>query len=102
MGLKDASFAAVTGNLARVSTPPSLDRILKSAQENPQLTRFTVLKAQRSAELRGARAQVVPDVTVGVGYRHYNETADSGMIFTLSVPPPVFVECEERLMCNKR
>ena len=80
----------MTGNLVRVNAPPSLDRILKSVQENPQLTRFTALKAQRSAELTGARAQAVPDVTLGVGYRHYNETADSGMIFTMSVPLPVF------------
>lgn len=90
MGLKEAKFGAVTGNLVRISAPPSLDRILKSAQENPQLTRFTALRAQRSAELSGARAKAVPDVTVGVGYRHYNETADSGMMFTLSVPLPVF------------
>ncbi len=90
MGLNEAKFGAVTGNLVRVGAPPSLDRILKSAQENPQLTRFTALKAQRRAELGGARAQAVPDVTVGVGYRHYNETAESGMIFTLSVPLPVF------------
>ncbi|MEW6122715.1 MAG: TolC family protein [Pseudomonadota bacterium] len=90
MGLKDARFGAVTGNLARLSAPPPLDRILKSAQENPQLTRFTALKAQRSAELNGARAQAVPDVTLGVGYRHYNETADSGMVLSLSMPLPVF------------
>lgn len=90
MGLTDAKFGAVTGNLVRVGAPPPLDRILKLAQENPQLTRFTALKAQRGAELSGARAKAIPDVTVGVGYRHYNETADSGMIFTLSVPLPVF------------
>ena len=90
MGLSEAKFGPVTGNLWRVNAPPALDRILKSAQENPQLTRFTALTAQRRAELEGARAQAVPDVTLGVGYRHYNETADSGMVFTLSVPLPVF------------
>ncbi len=89
MGLTEAKFGPVTGNLVRVNAPPALDRILKSAQENPQLTRFTALKAQRRAELDGARAKAVPDVTLGVGYRHYNETADSGMMFTLSMPLPV-------------
>ncbi|WP_127089636.1 TolC family protein [Aquabacter cavernae] len=90
MGLTEARFAAVTGNLARLNAPPPLARILKSAQENPQLTRFTALKAQRSAELNGARAQAVPDVTLGVGYRHYYETADSGVVLSLSMPLPVF------------
>ncbi|MFG1420712.1 TolC family protein [Roseixanthobacter liquoris] len=89
MGASEAKFGPATGNLARVDLPPALDRILKSAQENPQLTRFTALKAQRRAEMEGARARAVPDVTLGVGYRHYNETADSGMMFTLSVPLPV-------------
>ena len=36
------------------------------------------------------RAKSVPDVTLGVGYRHYNETADSGMRFSLSMPIPLF------------
>ncbi|MEP9375957.1 TolC family protein [Aquabacter sp. CN5-332] len=90
MGLSEAKFGPVTGNLAKVGAPPPLQRILKASQENPQLTRFTALKAQRSAELSGARAKAVPDVTVGVGYRHYNETVDSGMVFSLSVPLPLF------------
>ncbi|MEP9369975.1 TolC family protein [Xanthobacter sp. VNH20] len=90
MGLKEARFGAVTGNLVRVGMPPSLNIILRSAQENPQLTRFTALKAQRSAEVSGARAKAVPDVSLGIGYRHYNETADSGMRFTLTMPLPIF------------
>ena len=90
MGLGAANFSRATGNLVRVVPPPPLPQLLKSAQGNPQLTRFTALQAQRRAELRSAQAKAVPDVTLGVGYRHYNETADSGMIFTLSVPIPLF------------
>ncbi|HQS46496.1 MAG: divalent cation transporter [Rhizobiales bacterium 24-66-13] len=90
MGLSEAKFGPVKGNLAKVNAPPPLQRILKASQENPQLTRFTALKAQRSAELSGARAKAIPDVTLGVGYRHYNETVDSGMVFSLSVPLPLF------------
>ena len=48
------------------------------------------MEAQRRAEVRSAQAKAVPDVTLGIGYRHYNETADSGMRLTLSVPIPIF------------
>lgn len=90
MGLPEAKFGPATGNLHKVHAPPPLQSLLREAQGNPQLTRFTALKAQRTAELSGARAKAVPDITLGVGYRHYNETADSGMVFSLSVPLPVF------------
>ncbi|WP_341991274.1 TolC family protein [Azorhizobium sp. AG788] len=90
MGLPEAKFGPATGNLHKVNAPPPLQSLLRDAQGNPQLTRFTAIKAQRSAELSGAHAKAVPDVTLGVGYRHYSETADSGMVFSLSVPLPVF------------
>ncbi|MFG1301608.1 TolC family protein [Xanthobacter sp. V3C-3] len=90
MGLGAATFGRATGNFVQVAAPPALAGLLKSAQGNPQLTRFTAIQAQRRAELRSAAAKSVPDVTLGVGYRHYNETADSGMIVTLSVPIPLF------------
>ncbi|MFG1281836.1 TolC family protein [Xanthobacter autotrophicus] len=90
MGLPDAKFGRVTGNLLRIHVPPPLPRLLKEAQGNPQLTRFTAVEAQRRAEVRSAQAKAVPDVTLGIGYRHYNETADSGMRLTLSVPIPIF------------
>ncbi|MFG1344341.1 TolC family protein [Xanthobacter autotrophicus DSM 431] len=90
MGLQEARFGRVTGNLVKVSAPPPLPRLIKEALGNPQLTRFTALRAQRQADLRSAQVKSVPDVTLGVGYRHYNETADSGMRFTLSMPIPLF------------
>lgn len=90
IGLPEAKFGRATGNLLRVNAPPPLPRLLKEAMRNPQLTRFTALQTQRRAELRSAQAKAVPDVTLGVGYRHYNDTADNGMRFTLSVPIPLF------------
>lgn len=90
MGLQEARFGRATGNLLKVSTPPPLPGLIKQALGNPQLTRFTALRAQRQADLRSAQAKSVPDVTLGVGYRHYNETADSGMRLSLSMPIPLF------------
>ncbi|MGR7997908.1 TolC family protein [Xanthobacter sp. ZOL 2024] len=90
MGQTEARFGLATGNLFGVSAPPPLSRLLKEAQGNPQLTRFTAVQGQRRAELSAARAKAVPDVTLGVGYRHYNETADSGVRVTLSMPIPIF------------
>ena len=41
-----------------------------------------------AAEL--ARAEAVPDMTAGLGYRWFNETDDSALVAGVSIPLPVF------------
>lgn len=98
MGQPEAKFGPASGNIFRVSPPPPLHRLIKEAQGNPQLTRFTALRAQRRAEVKAAQAAAVPDVTLGLGARHYNETGDAGMVFSLSMPLPVFDRNEGGVM----
>lgn len=46
--------------------------------------------AVADASVRLARAQRMPDVTVGPGLRRFEATRDTAMVFTISVPIPVF------------
>ena len=45
---------------------------VKAIEANPQLMRWTAVRAQRDAELLSARLKAVPDVTASVGWRHYS------------------------------
>ena len=57
---------------------------------NPQLVRWTAVRAQRDAELLAARLKAVPDVRVTAGWKHYRDTGDDAVRLGLSVQLPVF------------
>ncbi|WP_020188293.1 TolC family protein [Methylopila sp. 73B] len=90
IGESTPSFARVGGDIRRIGAPPAFDRLLGRALENPQLTRFTAVKAQRRALLAAAQAKAVPDITAGVGWRHYREDKSNAAVVSLSVPLPLF------------
>lgn len=105
MGQSEPRFGAVSGNLLRVDAPPALQSVLRDAMANPQLTKFTATKAQRRAQVAAERARAVPDVTVGAGWRYYNDTRDSGVVLSLGIPIPIFdqnqgaiLEAQENLL----
>lgn len=90
IGEPSPSFAAVGGDLSRIGAPPSFERLMSRALQTPQLTRFTAVRAHRRALLAAARAKAVPDITAGVGWRHYREDGSNAVMASLSVPLPLF------------
>ena len=90
MGEKVPSFSGVRGDFKRVGTPPSFDALMARALQTPLLTRFTSVYAQRRALYAAAQAKAVPDITAGVGWRHYREDKSNAVMASLSVPLPVF------------
>ncbi len=83
-------FGQVAGNFSSTGHPPPLSHILSAIERNPQLIRWTSVRAQRQAELLTARLKATPDVKVGVGWRHFRETSDNAVTFGLSVAFPVW------------
>ncbi|WP_164081532.1 TolC family protein, partial [Stenotrophomonas maltophilia] len=57
---------------------------------NPQLIRWTAVRAQRDAEIIAARLKPFPDVRLTAGWRHYRDTNDNAVRRGFSVPIPVF------------
>ena len=90
MGDATAKFSVVSGRLDDLGRPPSFQAVVAAIDSNPQLMRWTAVYAQRNAELLLARLKPYPDVRVGAGWRHYNETGDDAVRLSLSVPIPVF------------
>ena len=89
MGLDKPDFAAVSGDFGRISRPVPLDNAIKAIDDNPQLMRWTAVRARRDAELLSARLKAVPDVTASVGWRYYGQTGDNALRLGASLPIPV-------------
>ena len=90
MGGINPDFGQVVGDLGLGGRPPPFAVLLRALENHPQLARWTAVRAQRKAELLSARLKPLPDVKVGVGYRHFRETGDRAMTFGLSAEIPLW------------
>ena len=68
----------------------SFEALVERLRGNPDFLRFASESRLREAELRLAQAQATPNITLGAGVRHFQENADSALVFNFSVPLPVF------------
>ncbi len=89
MGRDTPDFTAVTGDLNRLVRPVALDLLIKAIDDNPQLMRWTAIRAQRDGELLVARLKPIPDVTASLGWRYYSDTGQSAIRLGVSMPFPV-------------
>ena len=96
MGSNAVDFAHVVGDLGRVGRPPPFPTVLRGLDSNPQLMRWTAIRAQKDAELLTARLKPVPDLKVDMGWKHIRETTDNGVRrdnavrLGVSIPIPVW------------
>jgi cobalt-zinc-cadmium efflux system outer membrane protein len=90
MGDTAPKFSAVSGRLDATGRPPSFSAVIAAIDANPQLVRWTAVYAQRNAELLQARLRPYPDLRIGAGWRHYNETGDNAVRLSISAAIPVF------------
>ncbi|HEY4167125.1 MAG TPA: TolC family protein [Reyranella sp.] len=89
MGTDAPDFALAAGDFGRLSRPAPFDSIVRAIESNPQLMRWTAVRARRDAELLSARLKAVPDVTASVGWRRYGDTPENALRLGVSVPIPV-------------
>ncbi|MBN9086406.1 MAG: TolC family protein [Reyranella sp.] len=89
MGLDTPDFTAVSGNLGGMPRLAPFDAIVKAIADNPQLMRWTAVRARRDADLLSARLKAVPDVTASVGWRRYGDTPENALRLGISMPIPV-------------
>ncbi len=86
----------VVGDLSRIDKPPPFQAVLRGIDGNPQLVRWTAIRAQRDAELLSARLKPIPDLTVELGWKHIREPTEEGirrdkaLKLQASIPIPVW------------
>lgn len=90
MGSNSVDFAYVVGDLSRIGRPPAFTTVLRGLDRNPQLVRWTAIRARRDAELLSARLKSVPDLKVGVAWRHFRDTGDNAVRLGVSLPIQVW------------
>ena len=86
MGKDYPTFPSVAGDFGRIARPAPLESAVKAIDENPQLMRWTAIRARRDAELLSARLKPMPDVTASVAWRHYGDTGQNAARLGVSVP----------------
>lgn len=90
MGASTPDFPRVFGDLGRIGAPTSFAIVRRAVDGNPQLIRWTAIRAQRDAELLLARLKPVPDLRAGVAWRHFRETNDNALRLGVSVTVPLW------------
>lgn len=83
-------FAAVSGAFSTVRGPEPLEQLWLEIERNPDLARWASELEQRAASLALAEAKAIPDVTVSLGGRYYQDQQSAGVVALFSVPLPVF------------
>ena len=83
-------FDSVTGQLKDVLPVPPLARLAGLLDQGPDLARWDHELAQRRAAVDLAKANSVPDLTVGAGYKHLGESNDQAFVVSLGIPLPLF------------
>ncbi len=89
MGRDTPDFTGVSGDLGRLVRPAPLENLIKAIDDNPQLMRWTAIRAQRDGDLLVARLKPIPDVTASVGWRYYSENGESAIRLGVSMPIPI-------------
>lgn len=89
-GSTTPAFRAVEGDLDSLTPPPPLAELLSELDATPQLARFSSEIEQRRASIALEEARRIPDPTVRLGGRHFQDNGDNALVFEVSVPLPVF------------
>jgi outer membrane protein, heavy metal efflux system len=89
-GARSADFGYVQGDLATTNHLPSPSQLSVFLSSNPDVARWTTEMMRREAVLNLAKANRVPDLTVGAGARNLRDGNETGAVVGLSVPLPLF------------
>jgi len=89
MGREVPDFSSVSGDFGRIVRPAALENLIKAIDDNPQLMRWTAIRAQRDGDLLVARLKPIPDITATLGWRYYSESSESAIRLGVSMPIPV-------------
>jgi cobalt-zinc-cadmium efflux system outer membrane protein len=78
MGAPTVGFTQVIDGLAQVGRLPPFQALVRELAKNPQLIRWTAIRAQKDAELLSARIKPIPDLKVEVAWKHIREPTELG------------------------
>ncbi len=90
LGVMDATSLDVTTDLDILPQLIKLQDLLDTLKNAPQSKAQEFAKMQARSSFDLARSQAIPDPTVGLGVRRFNENDSTALVASLSFPIPVF------------
>ncbi|MBK8010722.1 MAG: TolC family protein [Deltaproteobacteria bacterium] len=90
IGQSEPQFERARGGFAIPDKLPDLAELLPRVEHHPELRRCHTVIAKKRTELDAARADAIPDVSVGLGYRYLKDGARSALLATLAIPVPLW------------
>jgi cobalt-zinc-cadmium efflux system outer membrane protein len=88
-GGTDAQFETAQADLYTLPSLESFESLRRRLDRNPDFVRFATEARLRDAELRLARVQSRPNLTVSAGLRRFQSTGDVGLVAGFSMPIPI-------------
>lgn len=82
-------FQNVSGNIYTIASIPKLEDLINKVYQNPELARWATELEQRQAALNKAKAERLPDLTLGGGVRYIDESEDNVYVMGISLPLPI-------------
>ncbi len=89
-GDSEITFTDVVGDIYKTTSPPDLNSIIDSINNNPEMARWVSEISRQQSSINLARAQTIPDVTVSAGIRHFNTSDDIAAVASISIPLFIF------------
>ena len=89
-GEKTPHFKKVDGRFDVIAPIPSTAQIESLISQNPDIARWITEMEQRQASVALEEARRIPDPTISLGARNFNESDDNAFVFLVSIPIPVF------------
>ena len=90
IGLEEAVFGDVQGELPPAQTLPPLGVLAEQVEQNPAVARYATELAHRKAEVELAEAEAIPDLIVSAGLQRFNDSDDYAGVVSLGLPLPIF------------
>ena len=89
-GSQAPEFREAKADLFALESVEPFEKLVTAVEHNPDFLVFASEARLRDAELRLARAQAVPDLTLGIGVQHSTVSHDTALIAAFSIPLPIF------------
>jgi outer membrane protein, heavy metal efflux system len=86
----DLPLSGVTGSLLPQTPPMSLEKLLGQIAEQPDLLAMNLQRKAYATDERLAQRWWLPDVTIGVGVKDVDNADGDAVLFTASLPIPIF------------
>jgi cobalt-zinc-cadmium efflux system outer membrane protein len=83
-------FDRVAGDLATLPELPTLTEIETTQQQTPEAASRRLATALSTVELAQAKAARIPDPSLTVGWRQFEESNENALLFGISLPLPLF------------